>query len=206
MPAQGIEANRQSRPPHPGVFSPPAPAADRRPDLQPAADDYAHVFYELSETRGFHVFVRTANGGEREITGEPDWQGRHKAALQRLRQTRREDYVRRHSELDPWIRDAVTAGMLVQGMNTEQVRACVGNAIAESRTLTREGLVEEWRYGMAPVHEAGELSMLEGENPCGSAKPITGGRECLLHFRDGVLVGWESPVSAGAFASPPRPR
>jgi hypothetical protein len=174
------------------------PASGPRPGMPQAGGDYAHVFYEFSAARGVRLFIRAADGGEREITTEPDWQRRHKAALERLRQTRREEYIRAHPDLDPAISNAIATGILLQGMATEQVRACLGDAVAESRTLTREGLVEEWRYGMPPLDAAGELSLLDGEDACGKGKAIARGRECILHFVDGVLAGWESRASGRA--------
>jgi len=169
-------------------------------------DDYAHVFYEFSATRGVRLFIRAAGGGARDITTEPEWQSRHKEALERLRRKRRDDYVQAHTEMDPTLRDAVTAGILRQGMTTEQVRACVGDAASESRTLAREGLVEVWRYSIPPLATTGELSILEGEDVCGKGKFLRRGRECVLYFRDGVLVSWETPDGAQADAKASHPR
>jgi hypothetical protein len=174
------------------------PASGPRPGMPQAGDDYAHVFYEFSAAHGVRLFIHAADGREREITTEPDWQSRHKTALERLRQTRREDYIRAHPDLDPAIRNAIATGIVVAGMATEQVRACLGDAVAEIRTLTRQGLVEEWRYGMPPLETAGELSVLDGEDACGKGKAIARGRECILHFVDGVLAGWESSASGRA--------
>lgn len=180
-----------------GHSSPPAVSVPP-PGVPLADDDYAHVFYEFSATRGVRLFIRAAGGGGREITTEPGWQNRHQAALERLRQTRREDYLRAHPDSDPAIRNAVITGMLLQGMTTEQVRACLGDAVAESRTLTPAGLVEDWRYGILPLGTAGELLLLDGEDACGKGEASARARECILHFLDGVLVGWDSSASGRA--------
>jgi hypothetical protein len=86
------------------------PASGPRPGVPQAGDDYTHVFYEFSAARGVRLFIRAADGGEREITTEPDWQSRHKTALERLRQARREEYIRAHPDLDPAVRNGHRAG------------------------------------------------------------------------------------------------
>lgn len=163
-----------------------------------ADDDYAHVFYQFSAKNGFHVFIRTAEGTQREITDEPGWEARHKAALQRHHQTRRQAYVRAHPELDARIRNAITDGKLLHGMTTEQVRACAGDPVDTNRVLTPEGLVEEWRYGIVLPGATGELPLLSGDGPCGEGQVAPKGHACVLHFLDGVLSTWETAESQRA--------
>lgn len=198
-PARGAELT-ETPPAPPRRLSPPSeptPAVSHTHDVQPAEDDYAHVFYQFTAASGVRVFILTAQGIEREITSEPGWEALHKAALERLRRARREGYIQSHSELDQTIRDAVATGRLMRGMTAEQVRACVGDAVEENRTLAPEGLVEDWRYRIILPKGAGELSLLEGEDPCGEGTPAPGGRECTLHFLDGVLVTWGHTASEG---------
>lgn len=173
----------------------PAAAAEYPP--APAEDDYAHVFYQFSRGGGFHVFIRTAAGTQREITDEPGWEARHRAALQRQYRSRRQSYIDTHSDLDPRIRNAISEGKLVHGMTTEEVRACAGDPIEANRILTREGLVEEWRYGIILPDTTGELPLLD-DSPCTEGQAAPKGHGCVLQFLDGVLSTWKTAESQRA--------
>ncbi len=173
----------------------PGAANDYQPPL--AEDDYAHVFYQFSRTHGFHVFIRTAAGTQREITDEPGWEARHKAALRDHNHMRRQAYIRSHPELDARIRDAISEGKLVHSMTTEQVRACAGDPVDSSRVLMPEGLVEEWHFGIVLPDTTGELPLLDGD-PCTEGQIAPKGHGCVLHFLDGVLSTWETAESQRA--------
>lgn len=203
----------QATPPAPTVHPPkkhatpavsrPAAAKRRKHDLASTDDEYAHVYYEFSPSRGFHVYVRAAGGSVREITDEPGWEARHRKALEAHHRERRERYIRLHRELDPTLRNAIEAGRLVQGMTTEQARACAGRPVEEKRTLTRDALVEDWRYGVELLDGTGELPHFDIAESCGPG--VRGNASsCVLHFVDGVLVGWESPAIGTARRGAPR--
>ncbi len=164
-------------------------------------DEYAHVYYEFSARRGFHVYVRDVSGVQREITDEPGWEARHVKALEAHHRARRERYIRRHPEVDVTTRGAIEVGRLLRGMTTEQARACAGRPVEEKRMLTREGLIEDWRYGMELLDGTGELPHFDVAQSC--AGPSVRGRvaSCVLHFIDGVLVDWESPGTGTAAAA-----
>lgn len=166
------------------------------------ADDYAHVFYQFSATRGFHVFIHTAQGTEREITDEPGWEARHQAALEAHNGARRQDYVQAHPELPSAIRDMILTGGLARGMATEQVRASAGDPVEEHRTLTRNGLLEEWRYGITRPERTGELPLLDAPSVCAEGRVVRKGQTCVLHFLDGRLITWSGSREAMTTPTP----
>ncbi len=182
-----------------GVARPAAPKR-RKGSGASRGDEYAHVYYEFSARRGFHVYVRDVSGVQREITDEPGWEGRHIKALEAHHRARRERYIRRHPGMDAAMRKAIEAGRLLHGMTTEQARACAGRPVEEKRMLTREGLIEDWRYGMELLDGTGELPHFDVAQSC--AGPSVRGHvgSCVLHFIDGVLVDWESPGTGTAAA------
>ncbi len=164
-------------------------------------DEYAHVYYELSATRGFHVYVRALGGAQREITDEPGWEARHNKALEAHHRARRERYVRLHPDLAPAMREAIETGRFVRGMTTEQARACAGRPLEEKRVLTHDGLVEDWRYGMELLDGTGELPHFDMAQSCTGPDSRAHGSSCVLHFIDGALVDWESTAAGAATAA-----
>ncbi len=179
-----------------GRVARPVAAKRRKSGVSSTDEEYVHVYYELSPSRGFHIYVRAPSGAQREITDEPGWEVRHKKALEAHHHARREHYIRLHPEMDSTTRTAIEAGWLTRGMTTEQARACAGRPVEEKRTLTRDGLIEDWRYGMELLDGTGELPHDDVARSC--AGPGSGGRvsSCVLHFVDGILMGWDS-LSAG---------
>ena len=83
---------------------------------------------------------------------------------------RRQWYVKRHPDIDQYIREAILEGSIVMGMNKDEVVASWGDPYDKNRTVGSWGVHEQWiykphKYLGAPVY--------------------------YFYFENGVLKSWQ---------------
>lgn len=66
---------------------------------------------------------------------------------------RRSEYFATNPELTPTIANAIVTGHVVQGMNREQVRVVLGDAVRKSEFKTPKAVIEVWLYPSVRVHQ-----------------------------------------------------